>query len=86
MNAFEIPIGSRQEGNKTMSDGMENGLSDNHWHMEGFRQRMTETEWRKILLGEYDTITCKGHVRKLVGNKIGFGVVEVSKVPLSEQD
>ena len=67
-----------------MNDSMENGLSDNHWRIEDFCQRMTEAEWRKILLGDYDTITCKGHVRKLVALKIGFGVVEVSKVPMEE--
>lgn len=67
-----------------MSDTMENGLSDNHWRIEDFCQRMTEAEWRKVLLGEYDTITCKGYVRKLIGHKIGFGVVEVSKTPLPD--
>ena len=65
-----------------MANTMENGLSDNHWRIENFRQRMTEAAWRKILLGEYDTITSKGHVRKLIANKLGYGVVEVYKSPL----
>jgi len=65
-----------------MPDIMENGLSDGHWQIEDFKQRITEAEWRKILLGDYDTITCKGHVRKLVASKMGYGVVEVNKVPL----
>ena len=63
---------------------MENGLSNGHWLIENFRQRMTVAEWKKILLGEYDTITSAGHVRKLVADNLGFGVVEIYKAPLEE--
>ena len=65
-----------------MADNVENELSKNHWATEDFCQRKTVAEWRKILLEERDTITWRGHVRKLVGRNIGFGVVEVTKAPL----
>ncbi len=65
-----------------MSDSMHGGLSDWHWQIEDHVQRMPVAQWRKILLDERDTITWRGHVRRLVGKSIGFGLVEVSKVPL----
>lgn len=60
-------------------------LDNSHWHREDYVQRMTEAEWKTILLGYHDTITWQGHVRKLNGKKIGFGVVEVTKVPLDTE-
>ena len=64
-----------------MSEILDNG----HWQLETFVQRMTEAAWKKVLLDYGDIITWQGHVRKLHGKKIGFGVVEVTKIPLDRQ-
>lgn len=45
------------------------------------RQRITTTEWKKILLSYGDKFIRKGAVRQLVAKDIGFGVVEVSILP-----
>lgn len=58
---------------------MTEGLSNNHWSIEGYRQRMTVKEWRKILLDERDSVIFRGTVRRLVAKPLGAGVVEVSK-------
>jgi hypothetical protein len=52
-----------------------------HWRYEDFKQRMSVAQWRKLLLEEDDTVIYRGRVRKLKAEHIGFGVVEVSKVP-----
>ncbi len=47
-------------------------------------QRMTVAEWRAVLLAEKDVITRKGRLRKLVGKRIGPGVIEVRLEPLHD--
>lgn len=64
---------------------MSKTLDNGHWHREDHMQRMTDAEWKAILLAYGDTITRAGHVRKLHGKKIGFGVVEVTKMPLDTE-
>jgi len=59
-------------------------LSDNHWRMEHFSERMTTQEWKEHLLREDDKIIFEGRCRTLVAKKIGCGVVEVSKEELSQ--
>ena len=59
-------------------------LSNNHWRVENYRQRMTTKEWRELLLNEEDHIIFKGHMRHLKAKPIGAGVVEVFKEPIKE--
>jgi len=59
-------------------------LSDGHWSMELFRERMSTKDWREHLLHEDDTIIFNGRVRRLVAKSLGCGVVEVSKAPVKE--
>ena len=42
-----------------------------------FRHRMTTNDWRFMLLNQYDRPTIRGHVRQLVGKRIGPGVYEI---------
>jgi hypothetical protein len=56
-------------------------LSNGHWQLEDFNQRMTTKEWRQILLDERDTIIVKGQCRKLVAKSLGYGVVNIRKEP-----
>ena len=65
-----------------MSKGI--ALNNNHWRLEDYKQRMTEADWREILLADRDMLTMNGRVRYLTAKKLGYGVVEVSKVPLEE--
>lgn len=60
-------------------------LSDNHWTMEAYRQRMTTKEWKKLLLANEDSIIFRGHVRRLIAKSLGCGVVEIYKSPLKEE-
>jgi len=61
-------------------------LDIRHWQIEGFKQRMTTKEWRKVLLDGDDKIICKGRLRQLaVSNLGGFGAVEISKEPLKKE-
>ena len=55
-------------------------LSENHWVMPFYQQRMTKAEWREILLAEQDTLIFKGTICKLVAENMGFGIVSVYKV------
>ena len=55
-------------------------LTDGHWNSEVYAQRMTTRCWKLLLLNNDDQITYKGHVRRLIAKKLGYGVVEVSKV------
>lgn len=57
----------------------DNPLSENHWRIEGFKQRMSHADWGLVLLGGYDTMVFRGEIRKLQAVDIGYGVVEVSK-------
>lgn len=53
-------------------------LSNNHWTMATYRQRMTTKQWREVLLNE-TTIVFNGTVCELRANNLGHGVVEVYK-------
>ena len=57
-------------------------LSNNHWVLESFRQRMTTKEWREILLDNCDHVIFNGVGRTLVAKNLGYDVVEVYKAPL----
>jgi hypothetical protein len=61
-------------------------LSNNHWVLEEFSQRMTTKEWKQILLDEQDKIIFKGYMRRLVAKRLGAGVVEVSKKKPDKDD
>ena len=60
-------------------------LSPNHSVMESYKERITVSQWREILLDERDTMIFKGTVRQLVAKNLGYGVVEVSKAPLDKK-
>jgi hypothetical protein len=53
-----------------------------HFSQEDFKERMTTAQWRAILLSHRDRILVKGIFRQLQAKSLGFGVVEVSKVPI----
>ncbi len=57
-------------------------LHDSHWVLEDYVQRMTVKEWKKILEETADTPIIKGRLRRLVAQRLGFGFVDVRKVPL----
>ena len=61
-------------------------LDENHWKGEKLKQRMTVEHWRLILLHNDDSIVFKGRVTRLVAKKLGFGVVEVSKEVLYDNE
>ena len=54
-------------------------LSDNHWRIPDFRQRITTKQWKQLLLDENDRIIFKGHIRPLKAKSLGAGVVEITK-------
>jgi hypothetical protein len=56
-----------------------NVLSDNHWRIETYHQRITTRQWREVLLAERDTVIYQGRVRNLKAKNIGAGVVDVFK-------
>jgi|HubBroStandDraft_1064217.scaffolds.fasta_scaffold720102_1 hypothetical protein len=57
-------------------------LSDNHWTLENFTQRMTVAEWKQVLREDADTPIIKGVLRRLVATSRGYGFVDVGKEPL----
>jgi len=57
-------------------------LSENHWTLEIFRERITLKNWRKVLLNKDDQIFVAGRSRQLVAKRLGAGIVEVSKKPI----
>lgn len=54
-------------------------LSNNHWVLEHYEQRMTTREWKEVLLNHSDTIIFCGHIRQLKAKSLGCGIVSVSK-------
>ena len=54
-------------------------LSENHWRMPYYSQRMTVKEWKEHLLNERDRIIFHGKMVRLIAKRLGYGVVEVSK-------
>lgn len=67
-------------GGKGLKNNMST-LSENHWRIPFFKQRITAADWRKILLDNNDKITYKGRVVDLVAKDLGYGVVEIFKDP-----
>jgi len=59
-------------------------LSNNHWTIESYTQRMTVKDWKKILLDDRDHPIVAGRLRQLEAKRLGVGVVEVYKVPLKD--
>ena len=59
-------------------------LSDNHWLVEDYRQRITVKEWRQILRDDDDRFIAKGRLRELASKNLGSGIIEVYKLPLEE--
>ena len=57
-------------------------LSDNHWTLEMYTQRMTTDEWKQVLAEEADSPLIMGRLRRLTAKNQGYGYVDVSKVPL----
>ena len=60
-------------------------LDSRHWVTEDFKQRMTVQDWRRLLLSGNDRIIFRGRIRSLKAKRLGCGVVEVTKEPLSEE-
>ena len=60
-------------------------LSNNHWTLDYFTERMTTKQWKQHLLNEDDKIIVAGRCRRLVAKSLGCGVVEVLKAPLEEK-
>jgi len=54
-------------------------LDNLHWRRSDYKQRITAKHWRELLLNNDDHLIYNGHVTKLIGKNLGFGVVEVSK-------
>ncbi len=61
-------------------------LNDNHWILEDYKQRVTTKEWKEMLLNDRDHMIFCGHLRRIVGKKLGAGVVEISKAPLENDN
>jgi len=54
-------------------------LHDGHWVYADYFQRITAKEWKFLLLNYHDKVIFEGRVTKLIGKKLGYEVVEVSK-------
>lgn len=63
-------------------------IDDEHRRDENYKQRMTREQWKTILLAGLDEgyLVCKGRIRNLQARDLGYGVVEVSKVPLEDEE
>lgn len=57
-------------------------LDNNHWRVEGYKQRMTEKKWEEMLLNYDDKIIVRGKLRQLAIRKLSSNIVEVYKKPL----
>lgn len=60
-------------------------LSENHYRVEWFKERMPAKQWQQILLNGDDRIFCNGRLRQLAAKSLGHGVVEVSKEALPDE-
>ena len=54
-------------------------ISPNHSVIKDYAETMTTKEWKWHLLNEDCTVFFRGHLYRLVGKDIGFGVAEVKK-------
>ena len=61
---------------------MGNTRDNEHWRTEGYRQRVTEEQWRDILLSGEDRMVFRGRCRQLIADPLGYGVVEIFKEAL----
>ena len=61
-------------------------LDDGHWQREDYTQRVKAKVWKQFLLNSDDQMIMNGRIRKLNGKNLGFGVIEISKEPLSEEE
>lgn len=61
-------------------------LSDNHWRVPFYKQRMTAKDWKTLLLEGYDVIIYQGHLIKMKVDILGFGIIDVYKDPKSMKD
>lgn len=60
-------------------------LSTNFWTVRGFKQRLTNKQWRQVLLDKQDEIFVNGCLRQLIAKRLGAGVVEVSMKPEKDE-
>lgn len=61
-------------------------LSNAHWTLRNYKQRMTTAEWRSILLADGDRIVVNGCLEQLVARSLGYGVVEVQIAEQAEKE
>ena len=54
-------------------------LDEQHWKYADYHQRMETKFWKALLLNDDDGIIFNGKVTQLIGKKLGYGIVEVSK-------
>ena len=54
-------------------------ISKAHWLVEDYKEIISTKQWREHLLEIGNKIIFKGHLRELVGRRIGPGVYEISK-------
>ena len=52
---------------------------EQHWKFPDYKQRMTQKEWKKLLIRGDDSIIFQGRVTPLKAKNLGCGVYEVSK-------
>ena len=55
-----------------------------HKTEEDFKERMTAKRWRTILIALNHKVFIKGHIRLLMADQLGHGIVMVHKVPLEQ--
>ena len=59
--------------------GCEDVRDIRHWQVEGYKQRITVKQWRKLLLDGGDTLIANGRLRTLKSKSLGSGIVEIFK-------
>lgn len=59
-------------------------LSESHYVIEDFKQRMSVKDWKEVLLNDMDTIIFRGEIRQLGAKNLGYGVVEVYKISIKD--
>ena len=59
-------------------------LDDAHWTFEDHIQRIPAKIWRQLLLNDDDQIIFRGRLRRFAARNMGYGVIEITKEPLSD--
>ena len=54
-------------------------LSNNHWKIESYKQRVTKKQWRDYLLENDGIIIVKGRLRKLKAKKVFGDLYDIYK-------